>query len=79
MKFIMDPNYVRDNKILNYQRFEYDPNARCSTFETVLNQMFSDENAHLKKKALLQYFAYCFIPENYQKALFLYCPQRTRR
>lgn len=71
MKFIMDPNYVRDNKILNYQRFEYDPNARCPTFETVLSQMFLDENGDLKKKALLQYFAYCLIPDNYQKALFL--------
>ncbi len=71
MKFILAPNYVRDNKILNYQRFEYDPNARGPTFETVLNQMFSDENGDLKKKALLQYFAYCFIPDNYQKALFL--------
>lgn len=71
MKFITDLNYVRDNKILNYQRFEYDPNARCATFETVLNQMFSDENGDLKKKALLQYFAYCLIPDNYQKALFL--------
>ena len=71
MKLVMDTNYVRDNKILNYQRFEYDPNARCPTFETVLNQMFSDENGDLKKKALLQYFAYCLIPDNYQKALFL--------
>ena len=71
MKFVMDPNYVRDNKILNYQRFEYDPNARCPTFETVLSQMFSEENGDRKKKALLQYFAYCLIPDNYQKALFL--------
>jgi len=71
IKFIMDLNYVRDNKILNYQRFEYDPNARCPTFETVLNQMFSDKNGDLKKRSLLQYFAYCLIPENYQKALFL--------
>ena len=72
MKFVIDLNYVRDNKILNYQRFEYDPNARCPTFETVLSQMFSDENGDRKKKALLQYFAYCLIPDNYQKALFLY-------
>ena len=72
MKSIMDPNYVRDNKILNYQRFEYDPNARCPIFETVLSQVFSEENGDRKKKALLQYFAYCLIPDNYQKALFLY-------
>ena len=72
MKLVIDLNYVRDNKILNYQRFEYDPNARCPTFETVLSQMFSEENGDRKKKALLQYFAYCFIPDNYQKALFLY-------
>lgn len=72
LKYIMDPNYVRDNKILNYQRFEYDPSARCPTFETVLDQMFSDENGYRKKKALLQYFAYCLIPDNYQKTLFLY-------
>ena len=72
LKFIKDPNYVRDNKILNYQRFEYDTNVRCPTFETVLDQMFSDENGDRKKKALLQYFAYCLIPDNYQKTLFLY-------
>jgi putative DNA primase/helicase len=72
MKLVIDLNYVRDNKILNYQRFDYDPNARCPTFETVLSQMFSEENGDKKKKALLQYFAYCLIPDNYQKALFLY-------
>ena len=72
MKLVIDLNYVRDNKILNYQRFDYDPNARCPTFETVLSQMFSEENGDKKKKALLQYFAYCLIPDNYQKTLFLY-------
>ena len=77
MKLVIDLNYVRDNKILNYQRFEYDPNARCPIFETVLSQVFSEENGDKKKKALLQYFAYCLIPDNYQKALFLYCPQRN--
>lgn len=70
--FVQDFDFIKKNKILNHQSFKYDENADCPNFIKALDEIFPDQElGFLKRKAYLQFFAYCFVPINYHKSLIL--------
>lgn len=72
-QFIYNADFVKDNRVLNYQTFTYDDKAECPKFYRALLEIFPvGEAGFLKRKAFLQFFAYCFVPLNYHKALILF-------
>ena len=71
-RFIKDPGFLRQNRILNYLDFAYDEKAECPNFQRILNEIFPDHDlGFLKRKSYLQFFAYSLVPLNYHKSLIL--------
>jgi P4 family phage/plasmid primase-like protien len=72
-QFVDDVDFVKQNRILNHQTFIYDEDADCPNFKKALLEIFPDGDVgYLKRKAFLQFFAYCFVPINFHKALILF-------
>lgn len=71
-RFIRDPGFLRQNRILNYLDFTYDETADCPNFQRILKEIFPDHDlGFLKRKSYLQFYAYSLVPVNYHKSLIL--------